>query len=170
MKLSINCSIQFIHPAAKIPRHGNTFAAGYDIACVAGLDGVSLHDWDKETLDGWAKMDELGYVEMLPGSSFLFRTGLAQAIAPGYACFLWDRSGMGAKRMIHRLAGVIDQDYRGEWFVRLVNLSQKHQLIYAGDFIVQAIYQPCVSVAFSLSNDLNETERGRSGFGSTDNV
>jgi len=81
---------------------------------------------------------------------------------------LWDRSGMGAKKIVHRLAGVIDEDYRGEWFVRLVNHSSEVVRVEVGDKIVQGIYTERTEVECPIVPALPETSRGTGGFGSTD--
>jgi dUTP pyrophosphatase len=73
---------------------------------------------------------------------------------------------MGAKHNIHRLAGVIDANYRGEWMVSLINLSKKPYTIFEGDKIIQAIIQRDEQLDFVLG-ELDETSRGEQGFGSS---
>lgn len=99
--------------------------------------------------------------------SHIFHTGIAAKVPTGYAALLWDRSGMGAKRNIHRLAGVIDSSYTGEWLVSLINLSNEPQVIKAGDKIVQFIIQKEYKVFPQWVDSLEETERGSKGFGSS---
>ena len=91
---------------------------------MAGVTGLQDPDkFSEHQLERWAEMEQHGYVHLAAWKGFLFRTGFAQAIQDEYCCLLWDRSGMGGAKQVHRLAGVIDPDYRGEWFVRLVNNS-----------------------------------------------
>jgi len=111
-------------------------------------------------------MARLGYRTIDPGTGFLFRTGFAQAIQPDYGCFFWDRSGMGGKG-VHRFAGVIDEDYRGEWLVKLFNHSNRVVGIKPGDKIVQGIYQLRTEATFPIVTELPDTLRGEGGFGST---
>ena len=134
---------QKLAPSAKIPAKSNDHAAGFDIATT-------------ETY-------ELG-----PGESFLYHTGLASSIEEGYCVVLFDRSGMGAKKNIHRLAGVIDSDYRGEWLVCLTNLSRNMYVIHAGDNIVQGLVLPVLQTSIIEVDSLDETVRGSKGFGSSD--
>jgi len=128
---------------ATIPSKSNDHAAGFDIASTVD-----------HTLE--------------PGECFIFHTGLAASIEEGYCVVLFDRSGMGAKKNIHRLAGVIDSDYRGEWLVCLVNLSENSHVIHAGDNIIQGLVLPVPELSIIEVDSLDETERGSKGFGSSD--
>ena len=130
------------HPDAILPSKSTEFAAGLDLYSV---DSVHLE----------------------PGSSHLFRTGIMAAVPHGFCAVLFDRSGMGGKRNIHRLAGVIDEDYRGEWLVSLINLSRSGQDINRGDKIVQALILPVPVVRVVEVSELPGTVRGEAGFGST---
>ena len=80
---------------------------------------------------------------------------------------LKDRSGMAAKHNIHVLAGVIDSDYRGEWFVCLYNLGNKPYIVKAGHRVCQGIFVPVPIVRMEEVYYLEGTERGEGGFGST---
>jgi|GEM_PF-961276 len=168
MAKQIICPTQLIHPDAKAPFRSSAKAAGHDICCVAGVRGIERSHWDDQQRAVWAYMGELGYVDLDPEQGFMFRTGFKQAIAPDHVCVFWDRSSMGGKKMVHRMAGVIDEDYRGEWFVRLVNHSDKVVRIHVGDKIVQGIYQERIEASCPIVESLEDTERGEGGFGSTD--
>ena len=63
--------------------------------------------------------------------------------------------------------GVIDSDYRGQIGVGLVNLSDEDYIIQPGDRIAQLMVVPVVQPALTFVDELDETERGRGGFGST---
>lgn len=165
-------TIKLIHPEATIPQRGSNFAAGYDITCVGGTDGLDpklvakLQDRDPDSLAGMRDL-ERGALVLTPGSSFLFRTGLTMAIAPGYQCLLWDRSGMGGIECVHRLAGVIDEDYRGEWLVRLVHFGTRSVRINVGDRIVQGVFQERVEAIFQAVDELPPSDRATRGFGAS---
>jgi dUTP pyrophosphatase len=139
--------IQFLKLSdqAKIPTKATGSAAGFDIAST-------------ETM------------EICRGESHIFHTGLAASIDEGYCVVLFDRSGMGAKKNIHRLAGVIDSDYRGEWLVCLCNLSRNSYVIHAGDNIVQGLVLPVPQLSIVEVTSLDDTVRGCNGFGSSDKV
>ena len=168
MAKQITCPTQLIHPDAKAPARGSAKAAGHDICCVAGVHAINPDKWDGDQRAEWSAMEERGYVDLYPGQGFLFRTGFMQAIATDHVCVFWDRSSMGGKKMVHRLAGVIDEDYRGEWFVRLVNHSDDLIRVKVGDKIVQGVYQERIEAECPVVDSLEETERGDGGFGSTD--
>jgi len=101
-----------------------------------------------------------------PGERHLFSTGIAVEFSAGHVALLWDRSGLGSKG-IHRLAGVIDSGYRGEWKVALVNLSDEPYEIKAGDKIIQCILQEFAPVQIEQVEELKETTRAGAGFGSS---
>jgi len=165
----IDVQIQLCHPSAKLPVHGSEDAIGYDLCCVGGLENLGdTTIWPVSQLHAWEVFGRRGTITLRPGEGFLFRTGIKQSIPRDYGCFLYDRSGMGAKKMVGRLAGVIDPDYRGEIFVRLVNHSEIPVDIAVGDKIVQAVYHPRTEAAFSAVSQLDSTARGVAGFGSTD--
>ncbi len=135
---------------------------------MGGVEGIDASKWDVVQRAEWAAMGERGYVDLRPGDAFLFRTGFAQAIQEDHCCLLWDRSGMGGKKIVHRLAGVIDEDYRGEWFVRLVNHSSETVRVSVGDKIVQGLYTERIEAECPIVPALVATHRGAAGFGSTD--
>jgi len=101
-----------------------------------------------------------------PGERHTFGTGVAVEIPDGYVALFWDRSGLGSKG-IHRLAGVIDSGYRGEWKVVLLNTSDEPYEIKKGDKIVQCVLQKFEPVDIQEVDELSDTERGEAGFGSS---
>lgn len=104
--------------------------------------------------------------KLKPGEVHMFSTGISVEFPQGYVALLWDRSGLGSQG-IHRLAGVIDSGYRGEWKVVLTNLTKKPFKIQAGDKIVQCILQNFEPVKITEVEKLSETKRGKKGFGSS---
>lgn len=101
-----------------------------------------------------------------PGERHMFTTGISCAIPDGYVALLWDRSGLGSKG-IHRFAGVIDSGYRGEWKVILYNSTNEPFEIKSGDKIIQCIIQQFEPAEITEAQELNDTGRGASGFGSS---
>ena len=100
------------------------------------------------------------------GERHLFSTGISVEFPEGYVALLWDRSGLGSKG-IHRLAGVIDSGYRGEWKVALVNLTDEPYEIQKGDKIIQCLLQKFEPVDIKEVKDLTDSTRGKKGFGSS---
>ena len=95
--------------------------------------------------------------------------GQRMGIPPDYAALVFVRSGMGFKHGIglSNGVGVIDSDYRGEISVGLVNLSGEDYTIRPGDRIAQLMVMPVVRPELVQADELDETERGAGGFGST---
>ena len=101
-----------------------------------------------------------------PGEAHIYKTGLSIEFPGGCVALLWDRSGLGS-RGIHRLAGVIDSEYRGEWGVVLLNTTKEPYEIKAGDKIVQCVLQKFEPVEIEEVKELTETARAEAGFGSS---
>jgi dUTP pyrophosphatase len=87
----------------------------------------------------------------------------------GYEIQIRPRSGLAIKQGITCLntPGTIDADYRGEIKVILINLSNEPQTILPGDRIAQMVVQKVEQVQWVAVDELNESERGSGGFGST---
>lgn len=164
-----------LHPEAKMPTRGSERSAGHDIYTIGSLENLDanmldkLGDEDPFQLEQWEKMGHDGYILIPRMEGFLFRTGIQMAIQEGHLCCLWDRSGLGGIKNVHRFAGVIDEDYRGEWFVRLFNFSGRPMRINVGAKIIQGVFHERIEAEFPDVGDgpLPETARGQSGFGST---
>lgn len=103
-----------------------------------------------------------------PGERKLFKTGLSIAIPSGLYGRIAPRSGLAYKSGIDVMAGVIDEDYRGEVGVILINLGQEDKAIVAGDKIAQLIFENYTRCNFDEVKDLDDTDRGTGGYGSTD--
>jgi len=136
-------------------------------------EGVALPSYAS---DGAAGLDlSAALAEPLalqPGERVAVPTGLVIALPPGHEGQVRPRSGLSFKRGITvvNAPGTIDEDYRGEVKVLLVNLSGEAQVIEPGDRIAQLVVAPVtrVEVAEVISADaLGATERGSGGFGST---
>ena len=102
-----------------------------------------------------------------PCKSQLVSTDMAMAIPEGYVGLIWDRSGMATKRGVHRFAGVIDSGYRGEIKVCLWNSSDDHCIINKGERIAQILFQSVPPFVLKEVENLDKTERGKDGFGSS---
>ena len=109
-------------------------------------------------------------VALYPEDTKLISTGIAFAIPDGYAGLIWDRSGLGSKG-IHRHAGVVDSSYRGEVKVALSNSRSSHEdniyFINRGDRIAQILFQKVPHFELVETEELDDTDRGSSGFGSS---
>lgn len=104
-----------------------------------------------------------------PAERVLVPTGLFVEIPLGYEIQIRPRSGLAIKQGITCLntPGTIDADYRGEIKVILINLSSEPQTIHPADRIAQMVVQKVEVVQWVPVAELNESERGAGGFGST---
>ena len=109
-------------------------------------------------------------VTLEAGARALIPTGIAIALpSADYVALVFARSGLGIKQgvCLSNGVGVIDSDYRGEIGVGLVNLGQSAYTVQPGDRIAQLMVLPVVQPALEFVDELDETERGAGGFGST---
>ena len=142
MKIALRKMIE----SAKIPVRGSLQAAGYDL---------------------FADLSEA--VTILPQETKMVGTGIACAIPEGYFGGIYARSGLSAKEGLRpaNCTGVVDSDYRGEIKVALHNDSKESRTILPGQKIAQMVVQAFLPVEFETVEDLDATERGGGGFGST---
>ena len=143
-------NIKKLSDKAVIPNKGSVGAAGYDLYTTESY-------------------------ELKPGERKAFKTDIALAIPEGFYGRVAPRSGLAVKYGIDVLAGVIDSDYRGEILIALNNLGDKPvklPIIKDGKetAIAQIIIEGCGTAVggFIEVDDLNSTQRGVGGFGSTD--
>ena len=124
----------------------------YATGGAAGMDVVSAED-----------------VTIPPGGRHAVATGLAMAIPPGYEIQVRPRSGLALKHgiTVPNTPGTIDSDYRGELKVILINHGAEPFPIARGDRVAQLVLAPVTQAAWREVAELDETERGAGGFGST---
>jgi dUTP pyrophosphatase len=106
---------------------------------------------------------------LYPGRMHKIPTGLCFAIPPGHAGLVLSRSGLAAKHQvaITNAPGLVDPDYRGEVFLLLENRGSEPFSYRRGDRLGQLLIVPAPPVALRVVADLDDTERGEGGFGST---
>ena len=106
---------------------------------------------------------------LYPNERRLIPTGVRMAIPPGYEGQVRPRSGLALKHGISivNTPGTIDADYRGEIRVILINHGADVVTFNKGDRIAQLVICPVVRAELQLVAQLDETERGEGGFGST---
>jgi len=103
------------------------------------------------------------------GKNALVPTGLQMEITDGFYLAIHPRSGLALKNNITlgNAVGVVDSDYRGEIQAIIYNAGKDDFIINEGDRIAQAVLMKHEKVKFDFVDELNETERGEGGFGST---
>lgn len=138
---------QKLHPNAVIPQRATPGSAGMDlVAC----------------------MEEP--VLLSPGGRAMIPTGLAMALPTAdWVGLVYARSGLAVRHGItlSNCVGVIDSDYRGEIRVGLCNLGQEPYTIQPGERIAQLVISPVLLPPVEEADELDNTERGTGGFGST---
>ncbi len=137
---------------------------------IVNLSHHSLPHYESE---GSAGMDLRAAITdpiiLKPLQRTLVKTGLMIALPHGFEAQVRPRSGLALKKGITVLnsPGTIDADYRGEIGVILINLSEEDFLIENGDRIAQLVIAPYQRISWQSVEELNNTQRGQGGFGST---
>ena len=139
--------IKKLNENATVPTHATVGSAGADLYAVCERD----------------------FIEIPPHETVLIHTGFAFEIPDGYVGLVFARSSLGTERGLApaNKVGVIDSDYRGEVMVSLHNHSNVLAQIENGERIAQMVIVPFLKTEFVLSDELDDTERGAGGFGST---
>lgn len=110
-------------------------------------------------------------MEVWVGETKAIPTGIAISVPDGHEAQIRPRSGLAANRQITVLnsPGTIDSDYTGEIKVILINHSDEIFRIKRGDRIAQIVFAPVSRARFEVVSELESTDRGSGGFGSTGN-
>lgn len=142
--MSSKIQIKRLRDTAVIPTRGSEKAAGYDLYATANY-------------------------EIAPHSTVKIGTGISIALPDNSFGAIFARSGLATKKGLRpaNCVGVCDSDYRGEYIVPLHNDTDEMMSIEAGERIAQLIVMPFIPVEFEEVDELDETERGNKGFGST---
>lgn len=120
--------------------------------------------------DAGVDLRSVEHIVLKPQERAMVATGLAIALPEGYAGFVLPRSGLAAKHGISivNAPGLIDSNYRGELKVVLVNTDPEESFsIEIGDRIAQLIVMPVPTISFEQIEELPDSQRGESGFGSS---
>ncbi|MCR9179102.1 MAG: dUTP diphosphatase [Erythrobacteraceae bacterium] len=146
MNASVTVAVKRLPHGAGLP------LPAYATSGAAGMDVVSAED-----------------VVIAPGARHAVATGLALAIPQGYEIQVRPRSGLALKHgiTVPNTPGTIDSDYRGELKVILINHGTEPFTIARGDRVAQLVLAPVVQAAWDEVAELDVTDRGAGGFGST---
>lgn len=138
--------VKKLNDRAILPTYGSPEAAGADL---------------------YACLDQ--NVTIGPGETVFVPTGLAMEVPKGCAGLIYARSSLGSKRGLApaNKVGVIDSDYRGQVMVALHNHGKTEQTIAYGERIAQLLITPVYTPGFAEAAELDDTQRGSGGFGST---
>lgn len=136
----------------RLPHGAGLPLPAYATTGAAGMDVVSAEE-----------------VTLAPGARHAVATGLALAIPEGFEIQVRPRSGLALKHgiTVPNTPGTIDSDYRGELKVILINHGHEPFVIARGDRVAQLVLAPVVQAVWDEVAELDATERGAGGFGST---
>ena len=111
-------------------------------------------------------------ITLKPLERYLVPTGLKIELEHGYEAQIRPRSGLSIKHGISLIncVGTVDEDYRGEVCVGVVNLSNEEYTIQPDERIAQMIIARVEQAKIEVVTELSETSRGEGGFGSTGKV
>lgn len=139
--------IKKVRENAKVPFRATSGSAGLDL-CAAIEEPVTLKG----------------------GATAVIPTGIAIALPSNeYGAFIFPRSGLAVKHGIGLLnsVGVVDSDYRGEIMVGVINQISEEYVIQPGERVAQMVIMPVSMMPVEEVSELDDTERGVGGFGST---
>jgi dUTP pyrophosphatase len=150
MSVTVKVDIQ------QLPHGKGLTLPAYQSAHAAGLDLIAAVPQDAP-------------LTLAPGARALIPTGIAIALPEGHEGQVRPRSGLAAKHGLTVLnaPGTIDADYRGELQVLLINLGSEAVDITRGMRIAQLVVAPVAHAQLRELPALDQTERGKGGFGST---
>lgn len=134
------------------PGHNDVKFPAYQTSGAAGMDVCAAED-----------------VVLSPGETRLVATGFSMSLSEGYEAQLRPRSGLAIKHSITLMnsPGTIDHDYRGHVQVILSNLGREPFAVKKGDRIAQMVIAKVERPVIKIVDELDDTERGSGGFGST---
>jgi len=131
-----------------------------------GLPEIAKQTEGSSGYDLYAAISET--VSIAPQSVTLIPTGISMSIPQNYEAQVRSRSGLATKGVFTMNSpGTVDSDYRGEVKVILCNLGKEEFKVERGMRVAQMVICPLVEVNLRVSDDLDSTERGAGGFGST---
>ena len=152
---------------AKLPTYGSEKAACADIYCDLRVDKcIDLNPANVDFKHMEYSGDCFDRVHIAPHETIKLPTGWAFQPPEGYMLQILQRSGLASKGLIP-LGGILDEDYTGEIIVIMLNTTDKYLSINNGDRIAQMAIRPYYQGEFEEVDELDETERGDGGFGST---
>lgn len=149
----------------------NSSSINVKIKTLPHFEGLNLPKYETKQSAGMDVRAALPHKALIikPGERLLVPTGFCIALPNGYEAQMRPRSGLAIKKGITLLnsPGTIDADYRGEVKVILINHGSETCTIEHGDRIAQMVIAPVKQASFQLIDNLEGTERGEGGFGST---
>lgn len=165
--MKIKLKAKRLSDTAKLPTYGSGKAACCDLYCDLRVDKcIDLNPANVDFKHMEYSGDCFDRVHIAPHETIKLPTGWAFQPPEGYMLQILQRSGLASKGLIP-LGGILDEDYTGEVIVIMLNTTDKYLSINNGDRIAQMAIRPYYQGEFEEVDELDETERGDGGFGST---
>lgn len=154
VELSYPVKVKKLFKDVAIPELATSGSAGFDI---------KAYLYDEET------NDKISRISLQPNQELKINTGLSFQLPDGTALLLLPRSSMGIKKnlILKNTIGLIDSDYRGECLIFVKNIGSEVVFIENGERLVQGLIVPYMRPHFIEVNELDSTERGANGIGSS---
>lgn len=152
---------------AKLPTYGSEKAACADLCCDLRVDKcIDLNPKNVDFKHMEVNTDCFQQLYIAPHETVKIPTGWAFQPPEGYMLQILQRSGLASKGLIC-VGGIVDEDYTGEIVVIMLNTTDNYIKINNGDRIAQMALRKYDQAEFELVDELDKTERGLAGFGST---
>lgn len=162
--------IQPLFENAKIPTRSTQYSAGYDVYAYKVEQLYSMKFGVEEKITDYDFKLNNDKLILFPGDRALINTGIKATVDKDWEIQVRPRSGNALKKGLTILnsPGTIDGDYRGFIGCIIINTSKVSQVIKYGDAIAQIVPKRAEYLDIEVVEDLDNTERGTQGFGSTE--
>lgn len=163
-----------LHDQVEYPEYHTDSSSCFDLRADLSTAHIELKCWEPvNNTEVTKKVRDLGagrYLLIEPGERVLIPTGLSFEFPAGYGLNTFIRSGVGLKKglVLANAVGVIDEDYRAELYLPIINTTKTRVRIENGERLVQAEVRPVIQAIFDILDERPSSVGNRNGgFGST---
>lgn len=162
MKKSV-LKVKVLRENVKMPKRGSELASGFDVRAYSCYNPVEKKDIKLESVDG-----QYGWT-IKPNETLIFKTGLVMACGEDEEIQVRPRSGISCKTKLRvaNTPGTIDADYRGEIGIIIDNIGTTEAFVPYEERIAQIVVCPVIRPEIVEVEELDDTDRGANGYGST---
>ena len=155
--------VKVLRENVKMPKRGSELASGFDVRAYSCYNPVEKKDIKLESVDG-----QYGWT-IKPNETLIFKTGLVMACGEDEEIQVRPRSGISCKTKLRvaNTPGTIDADYRGEIGIIIDNIGTTEAFVPYEERIAQIVVCPVIRPEIVKVEDLDNTNRGANGYGST---
>ena len=155
--------VKVLRENVKMPKRGSELASGFDVRAYSCYNPVEKKDIKLESIDG-----QYGWT-IKPNETLIFKTGLTMACGEDEEIQVRPRSGISCKTKLRvaNTPGTIDADYRGEIGIIIDNIGTTEAFVPYEERIAQIVICPVIRPEIVEVEELDDTDRGANGYGST---